>query len=102
MGHKKPQKNVRTAAFWAARVVRSGFRRDRPRRENDVGREMKAPIKEILQYVLDNPDLTTKEAVFSYFSEIVWSIEKDEWNRLTHDQRIGFIEHLETAVKKAR
>ena len=32
-------------------------------------RQMKAPIREILQYALDRPDLTTKEAVFSYFSE---------------------------------
>ena len=63
---------------------------------------MKVPIKEILQYVLDNPELTTKEAVFSYFSEIVWSIEKDEWERLTHDQRMGIIEYLDIAVKRAR
>ena len=63
---------------------------------------MKAPVKEILQYVLDHPDLTTKEAVFSYFSEIVFSLEKDEWNRLTHDQRMGFIEYLDAAVKKTR
>ena len=63
---------------------------------------MKAPVKEILQYVLDHPDLTTKEAVFSYFSEIVWSTEKDEWNRLTHDQRMEFIEYLDMAVKRAQ
>lgn len=61
---------------------------------------MKAPVKEILQYVLDHPDLTTTEAVFSYFSEITWSIEKDEWNHLTHDQRMGFIEHLDITVKR--
>jgi len=60
---------------------------------------MKAPIKEILQYASDHPDLTTKESVFSYFSEIVWSIEKDEWNRLTHDQRMDFIEHLDKVRK---
>ena len=61
---------------------------------------MKAPIRAILQYVLDHPELTTKEAVFSYFSEIIWSIEKDEWNRLTHDQRIAFIELVDFAKKK--
>ena len=63
---------------------------------------MKIPIREILQYVLDHPDLTTKEAVFSYFSEIVWSIEKDEWNRLTHDQKLGFIDCLDANVKRVR
>ena len=63
---------------------------------------MKAPIREILQYALDRPDLTTREAVFSYFSEIVWSVEKDEWNRLTHEQRMGFIDHLDVAVQQAR
>ena len=63
---------------------------------------MKAPVREVLQYVLDHPDLTTREAVFSYFSEIVWSVEKDEWNRLTHDQRMSFIEYLDVAVRKAR
>jgi len=63
---------------------------------------MKAPIKEILQYVLDHPDQTTKEAVFSYFSEIVYSLETDEWNPLTHNQRMGFIEYLDAVVKKAR
>lgn len=63
---------------------------------------MKAPIKEILQYALGHPDLTTTEAVFSYFSEIVWSIEKDEWDHLTHDQRMGFIEYLDIAVRKTR
>ena len=61
---------------------------------------MKAPVREILQYVLDHPDLTTKEAVFSYFSEIVFSLEKDEWNRLAHDQRMAFIELVDFAKKK--
>ena len=63
---------------------------------------MKAPVKEILRYVLDHPDQTTQEAVFSYFSEIVWSLEKDEWDRLTHEQRMGFIEYLDVAVQKVR
>jgi hypothetical protein len=83
-------------------VVCSGFRLDRPCKEIDEGRQMKAPVKEILQYVLDHPNLTTKEAVFSYFSEIVFSLEKDEWNRLTHDQRMAFIGYLDTVVKKAQ
>jgi len=61
---------------------------------------MKAPVKEILQYVLDHPALTTKKAVFSYFSEIVFSLEKDEWNRLTHDQRMQFIELIDLARKR--
>ena len=63
---------------------------------------MKAPVREILQYMLDHSDLTTKEAVFSYFSAIVFLLEKDEWDRLTHDQRMGFIEYLDAAAKKAR
>ncbi len=63
---------------------------------------MKVPVKEILQYVLDHPDQTTKEAVFSYFSEIVYSLEKDEWNRLTYDQKMGFIDRLDSVIKKAQ
>ena len=73
-----------------------------PLKHSKGERQMKAPIREILQYALDRPDLTTREAVFSYFSEIVWSAEKDEWDRLTHAQRIGFIELLDVAVRKAR
>lgn len=73
-----------------------------PLKHSKRERQMKASIKEIRQYALDHPDLTTNEAVFSYFSEIVWPIEKDEWNRLTYDQRIECIEHLDVAVEKAR
>jgi len=61
---------------------------------------MKAPVRDILQYAIQHPDMTTKEAVFSYFSEIVFSLEKDEWNRLTHDQRMGFIQLVDSARKK--
>jgi hypothetical protein len=73
-----------------------------PLKQSKGEQRMRAPIKEILRYAIERPDLTTKEAVFSYFSEIVWSIEKDEWDRLTHEQRTGFIEFLEQAVKLAQ
>lgn len=61
---------------------------------------MEAPIKEILKYAIDHEELTTKEAVYTYFSEIVFSLEKDEWNRMTHEQREGFIEFLDDAKRR--
>lgn len=63
---------------------------------------MKAPVKEILEYTLSHPELTTREAVFSYFSEIIWSVEKDEWDRMTHDQRVQFIEFMEICRQKRK
>ena len=52
---------------------------------------MKAPVKEILQYVLDHPDLTTREAVFSYFRKLCWFLFATFLSRTTQNQLAGAI-----------
>ena len=58
---------------------------------------MKAAVREILQYVLDHPEITTRSAVDSYFDQILWSTEKQEWNQLTEQEKQRFLNELETA-----
>jgi len=62
---------------------------------------MKPAIQEILQYVLDHPEITTRSAVDSYFDQIIWSLEKQEWNRLTEQEKQQFIDRVDAAKRKA-
>ena len=57
---------------------------------------MKAAVREILQYVLDHPEILTRSAVDSYFDQILWSLEKQEWNQLTEQEKQRFLNELET------
>jgi len=58
---------------------------------------MKPAIQEILQYVLDHPEMTTIAAVDSYFDQFLWSIEKQEWSRLTDSEKQRFVATLDTS-----
>jgi len=58
---------------------------------------MKPEIQEILQYVLDHPEMTTRSAVDSYFDQFLFSLERQEWNQLTEQEKQRFINKLETA-----
>ena len=59
---------------------------------------MKPAIQEILQYVTDHPEMTTIAAVDSYFDQFLWSIEKQEWDSLTEDEKRSFVNRLEAAI----
>lgn len=59
---------------------------------------MKPVIQEILQYVLDHPDMTTKAAVDSYFDQFVWSSEKDEYQRLNDQEKHQFADQLDLQI----
>ncbi|MCP5447396.1 MAG: hypothetical protein H6964_10430 [Chromatiaceae bacterium] len=60
---------------------------------------MKPAIQEILQYVLDHPQMTTRAAVDSYFDQFLWSIEKQEWNSLTDQEKQQFADQLDLQIK---
>ena len=56
---------------------------------------MKAAIREILQYVVEHPEMTTRTAVESYFDQILWSIEKREWMELTEQEKQRFADQVD-------
>ncbi len=58
---------------------------------------MKPAIREILQYVIDNPDMTTRATVDSYFDQFLFSIERQEWDSLTVQEKQLFVEKLDAA-----
>lgn len=62
---------------------------------------MNAEIREILEYVSDHPEMKTREAVDSYFDQIIWSMSKEEWQRLTDQEKQVFLDALDAAKRKA-
>lgn len=56
--------------------------------------DVKAAIREILQHVLDHPEMATKAAVDSYFDQFLFSLEKIEWGLLTDDEKQQFAVQL--------
>ena len=56
---------------------------------------MKPVIQEILQYVIDHPEMATKSAVDSYFDQFLWCIEKQEWNNLTDQEKRQFANQID-------
>ena len=59
---------------------------------------MKSAIQEILQYVIDHPDMKTRSAVDSYFDQFLFSIEKQEWDGLTDQYKQQFAEQLDLQI----
>ena len=58
---------------------------------------MKPAIREILQYVIDHPGITTRAAVDSYFDQFLWSIGKQEWDSLNDQEKQLFVAQLNAA-----
>jgi len=58
---------------------------------------MKPAIREILQYVFDHPEMTTRSAVDSYFRQFLFSLEKQEWDGLTDQEKRDFVDRLDAA-----
>ena len=58
---------------------------------------MKPAIQEILQYVLDHPDMMTRSAVDSYFDQFLFSVEKQEWSQLTDVEKQSFVAKLDAS-----
>ena len=57
---------------------------------------MKPAIREILQYVIDHPEMTTIAAVDAYFDQFLWSIDRQEWDRLTDQEKQQFAGQLDS------
>ncbi len=49
-------------------------------------------IKELVDYLRENPSSNVDE----FFQAIIWSIEKDEWNRMTDEEKHVF----ETKIRR--
>ena len=60
--------------------------------------EVRAAIREILQYVLDHPEMATREVLDSYFEQVIWSIEKQEWLGLTEQEKQWFSDQVEDFI----
>ena len=58
---------------------------------------MKPAIQEILQYVIDHPEMTTRAALEAYFDQFLFSLEKQEWDSLTDQEKLLFVEQLDAA-----
>ncbi len=63
---------------------------------------MKPAIREILQYVIDHPDMTTRAAVDSYFDQFLFSLEKQEWDGLTDQEKQQFADQLDLQIRQFR
>lgn len=63
---------------------------------------MKPAIQEIFQYVLDHPEMTTRAAVSSYFDQFLWSLEKQEWNSLTDQEKQQFADQIDLQIRTSR
>ncbi len=55
---------------------------------------MKQVIQEILQYVIDHPEMTSIAAVDSFFDQFLFLLEKQEWDLLSEDGKREFIKRL--------
>ncbi len=58
---------------------------------------MKQAIQDILQYVIDHPDMTTRTAVDAYFDQILFSLEKQEWAQMTNIEKQSFVTTLDAS-----
>jgi hypothetical protein len=41
--------------------------------------------------------MTTESAVVSYFDQFIWSLEREEWEKLTAQEKRQFIDRLDAA-----
>jgi len=56
---------------------------------------MKPAVQIIFQYVLDHPEMTTKIAVDSCFDQFLFSLEKQEWDGLTDQEKQQFANQVD-------
>lgn len=56
-------------------------------------------INELSDFIKKS-DLDTRSAVQAYFDQVIWSIEKDEWMRMTNEDQQQFVNTVEQYVKK--
>ncbi len=63
---------------------------------------MKPAIQEILQYVIDHPEMTTRAALNSYFDHFLWSLEMQEWDSLTDQEKQQFADQLDIQIRDWR
>lgn len=58
---------------------------------------MNESTREILDYIVSHPELSTLQAVYQYFDQIIWSIEKEEWMGMTDVQKDKLVNALDKA-----
>jgi len=58
---------------------------------------VKPAIREILQYVIDHPEMTTISAVDCYFRQFLFSLERQEWEKFTDQEKRDFVDRLDAA-----
>ncbi len=61
---------------------------------------MNHTIQQLISFVGDHDDISTEEAINQFFEEVViWSIEKDEWQRMTVYEKEEFIKKVNQAKR---
>ena len=62
---------------------------------------MKPVIREILQYVIDHPEMATRVAVDAYFDQFLFSLEKQEWTQLTDLEKQQFADKFDLQMERS-
>ncbi len=56
-------------------------------------------IQQLISFVNDHDDISTKEAINQFFGNIIWSIEKMEWERMSANEKEEFIKKVNQAKR---
>jgi len=57
-------------------------------------------MKEILDFLDAHPNLPIDEAISRYFEGIIWSLEKEEFERMSEDEREAFYKALRRSTRR--
>jgi hypothetical protein len=57
-------------------------------------------INEIFEFLESHPELSIEDTVILYFDRIIWSLEKDEFERVSQEQREQFYQALKRGAKR--
>ena len=51
-------------------------------------------IQQLISFIDDHDDIPTEDAITLFFSETIWSLEQDEWQRMTLYEKEAFIKKV--------
>nr|MBS0021325.1 hypothetical protein [Gammaproteobacteria bacterium] len=63
---------------------------------------MNETIRALIEFIRRHDGISTEQAIEAYFSRIVWSLELDEWQRLSREERRRSIQCINEAVRGAK
>lgn len=66
---------------------------------NNRSTDMSPFINELVEFVRMSDGIDTESSINAYFDQIVFSIEKSEWERMTDEERQRFAQRIDQAVQ---